>query len=122
MTVEYVFTGWKGVAVASSVQAPFVPLLDKPPHLPSILPVQFTTFPRRKSFAAVLSLGCSLSALGQAEKTTPATPAMKAVADQVEGGWAGGGTVKGRTSELQGDHKKRAAKVREQNGYQVEVR
>ena len=35
---------------------------------------------------------------------------------------ASGGTVKGRTIELQGDHKKRAAKVLEQNGYQVEVR
>ena len=35
---------------------------------------------------------------------------------------ASGGTVKGRTIELQGDHKKRVAKVLEQNGYQVEVR
>ena len=35
---------------------------------------------------------------------------------------ASGGTVKGRTIELQGNHKKRAAKVLEQNGYQVEVR
>ena len=35
---------------------------------------------------------------------------------------ASGGTVKGRTIELQGDHKKRAAKVLEQNGYTVEVR
>ena len=34
---------------------------------------------------------------------------------------ASGGTVKGRTIELQGNHKKRAAKVLEQNGYQVEV-
>ena len=33
-----------------------------------------------------------------------------------------GGTVKGRTIELQGEHKKRVAKVLEQNGYQVEVR
>ncbi len=33
-----------------------------------------------------------------------------------------GGTVKDRTIELQGDHKRRAAKVLEQNGYQVEVR
>ena len=90
MTVEYVFTGWKGVAVASSVQAPFVPLLDKPPHLPSILPVKFVPSPRCKSFASVLALGCSLNALGQAEKTIPATTAMKAVADQVEGDWADG--------------------------------
>ena len=35
---------------------------------------------------------------------------------------AAGGTVKGRTIELQGDHKKRASKVLEQNGYTVEVR
>ena len=35
---------------------------------------------------------------------------------------ASGGTVKGRTIELQGNHKKRAAKVLEQNGYQVEGR
>jgi translation initiation factor 1 len=35
---------------------------------------------------------------------------------------ASGGTVKDRTIELQGDHKKRAAKILEQNGYQVEVR
>ena len=35
---------------------------------------------------------------------------------------ASGGTVKGRTIELQGDHKKRASKVLEQNGYTVEVR
>ena len=35
---------------------------------------------------------------------------------------ASGGTVKGRTIELQGEHKKRVAKVLEQNGYQVEVR
>ena len=35
---------------------------------------------------------------------------------------ASGGPVKGRTIELQGNHKKRAAKVLEQNGYQVEVR
>ncbi|NDF33235.1 MAG: stress response translation initiation inhibitor YciH, partial [Euryarchaeota archaeon] len=34
---------------------------------------------------------------------------------------ASGGTVKGRTIELQGEHKKRVAKVLEQNGYQVEV-
>ena len=90
MTVEYVFTGWKGVAVASSVQAPFVPLLDKPPHLPSILPVKFVASPRCKSFASVLALGCSLNALGQAKKTSLATTAMKAVADQVEEDWADG--------------------------------
>ena len=35
---------------------------------------------------------------------------------------ASGGTVKGRTIELQGEHKKRVAKVLEQNGYQVGVR
>ena len=35
---------------------------------------------------------------------------------------ASGGTVKGRTIELQGDHKKRAAMVLQKNGYQVEVR
>ena len=40
----------------------------------------------------------------------------------LKGACASGGTVKGRTIELQGDHKKRAAKVLEQNGYQVEVR
>ena len=38
----------------------------------------------------MLSLGCSLSALGQAEETTPATTAMKAVAEQVEGDWTDG--------------------------------
>ena len=35
---------------------------------------------------------------------------------------ASGGTVKDRTIELQGDHKKKAARVLEQNGYRVEVR
>ena len=35
---------------------------------------------------------------------------------------ASGGTVKGRTIELQGDHKKRAAQILKKNGYQVEVR
>ena len=35
---------------------------------------------------------------------------------------ASGGTVKGRTIELQGEHKKRAAQVLKKNGYQVEVR
>jgi hypothetical protein len=52
--------------------------------------VKFTTLPQCKFFAAVLSLGCSLSALGQAEETTPATTAMKAVAEQVEGDWTDG--------------------------------
>ena len=52
--------------------------------------MQFTTSPRRKFFAAVLSLGCSLSALGQTGETTPATTAMKAVAEQVEGDWTDG--------------------------------
>ena len=35
---------------------------------------------------------------------------------------ASGGTVKGGTIELQGEHKKRAAQVLEQNGSRVEVR
>jgi translation initiation factor 1 len=35
---------------------------------------------------------------------------------------AAGGTVKGRTIELQGDHKKKASDVLKKNGYQVEVR
>lgn len=35
---------------------------------------------------------------------------------------ASGGTVKGRTIELQGEHKKKAAEVLKDNGYQVEVR
>ncbi len=35
---------------------------------------------------------------------------------------ASGGTVKGRTIELQGEHKKRASQVLKKNGYQVEVR
>ena len=35
---------------------------------------------------------------------------------------ASGGKVKGRTMELQGEHKKRVAKGLEQNGFQVEVR
>ena len=38
----------------------------------------------------MLSLVCLLSALGQAEKTSSATTAMKAVAEQVEGDWADG--------------------------------
>ena len=35
---------------------------------------------------------------------------------------ASGGTVKGRTIELQGEHKKRAAMILQKNGYEVEVR
>ena len=35
---------------------------------------------------------------------------------------AAGGTVKGRTIELQGDHKKKAAAVLQSNGFNVEVR
>ena len=35
---------------------------------------------------------------------------------------ASGDTVKGRTIELQGEHKKRAAQILKKNGYQVEVR
>ena len=35
---------------------------------------------------------------------------------------AAGGTVKGRVIELQGEHKKKAAEVLKENGYQVEVR
>ena len=35
---------------------------------------------------------------------------------------ASGGTVKGRTIELQGEHKRRAAQILKKNGYQVEVR
>ena len=35
---------------------------------------------------------------------------------------AAGGTVKGRTIEFQGDHKKKAAGVLKNNGYNVEVR
>ena len=40
----------------------------------------------------------------------------------LKGACASGGTVIDRTIELQGDHKKRASKVLEQNGYKVEVR
>ena len=61
-----------------------------PPRLGSILPVQFSFSVRWKLFAAALLLGCPLGALGQAGKTTPATTAMKAVADQVEGDWTDG--------------------------------
>ena len=35
---------------------------------------------------------------------------------------AAGGTVKGRIIELQGDHKKKAANVLRNNGFNVEVR
>ena len=52
--------------------------------------MQFTTLLQRKLFAAVLSLACSLSALGQEGGTTPATTAMKTVAEQVEGDWTDG--------------------------------
>ena len=47
---------------------------------------------------------------------------LSQLAKILKGACASGGTVKGRTIELQGDHKKRAAKGLEQNGYQVEVR
>ena len=40
----------------------------------------------------------------------------------LKGACASGGTVKDRNIELQGDQKKRASKVLEQNGYKVEVR
>ena len=40
----------------------------------------------------------------------------------LKGACASGGTVKGRTIELQGEHKKRASQVLKKNGYQVEVR
>ncbi|MEC8988668.1 MAG: DUF6797 domain-containing protein, partial [Verrucomicrobiota bacterium] len=61
-----------------------------PPHFGSILPVQFSFSIRWKIFAAALLLDCPLDALGQTGKTTPATTAMKAVADQVEGDWTDG--------------------------------
>ena len=44
------------------------------------------------------------------------------LAKKLKSSCASGGTVKGRVIELQGNHKKRVAKVLEQNGYQVEVR
>ena len=44
------------------------------------------------------------------------------LAKTLKGACASGGTVKDRTIELQGDHKKKAARVLEQNGYRVEVR
>ena len=44
------------------------------------------------------------------------------LATTLKGACASGGTVKDRTIELQGDHKKKAARVLEQNGYRVEVR
>ena len=40
----------------------------------------------------------------------------------LKGACASGGTGKGRTIELQGEHKKRASQVLKKNGYQVEVR
>ncbi|MEC7811818.1 MAG: DUF6797 domain-containing protein, partial [Verrucomicrobiota bacterium] len=61
-----------------------------PPHFGSILAVQFSFSVRWKIFAAALLLGCPLDALGQTGKTTPATTAMKAVTDQVEGDWTDG--------------------------------
>ena len=48
--------------------------------------------------------------------------ALGQLAKILKGACASGGTVKGRTIELQGDHKKKVAKVLEQNGYKVEVR
>ena len=50
------------------------------------------------------------------------TQSIGQLAKILKGACASGGTVKGRTIELQGNHKKKAAKVLEQNGYQVEVR
>ena len=52
--------------------------------------MQFTVFPGRNFIAALLSIGCSLIALAQTATTTPATTAMKAVADQVEADWTDG--------------------------------
>ena len=40
----------------------------------------------------------------------------------LKGACASGGTVKGRVIELQGDHKKKAAGVLRNNGFNVEVR
>ena len=47
---------------------------------------------------------------------------LKALLKQLKAAAGTGGTVKDGVIELQGDHKKKAAKVLEQNGYQVEVR
>ena len=76
--------------VTLQTQAPVDVPLDKLTRTGSILSVQFSFSLHWKLFAAVLSLVCLLSALGQAEKTSSATTAMKAVAEQVEGDWADG--------------------------------
>ena len=76
--------------VTLQTQAPADVPLDKLTRTGSILSVQFSFSLQWKLFAAVLSLVCLLSALGQAEKTSSATTAMKAVAEQVEGDWADG--------------------------------
>lgn len=44
------------------------------------------------------------------------------VAKKLKNRCASGGTVKDRTIELQGDHKKKAGAVLEEMGYEVEVR
>ena len=76
--------------VTLQTQAPADVPLDKLTRTGSILSVQFSFSLHWKLFAAVLSLVCLLNALGQAEKTSSATTAMKAVAEQVEGDWADG--------------------------------
>ena len=76
--------------VTLQTQAPVDVPLDKLTRTGSILSVQFSFSLHWKLFAAVLSLVCLLNALGQAEKTSSATTAMKAVAEQVEGDWADG--------------------------------
>ena len=47
---------------------------------------------------------------------------LNKLAKILTGALASVGTVKGRTIELQGEHKKRAAQILKKNGYQVEVR
>ena len=47
---------------------------------------------------------------------------IEKLAKTLKGKCAAGGTVKGRTIELQGDHKKKAAAVLQNNGFNVEVR
>ena len=47
---------------------------------------------------------------------------IDALAKTLKSRCASGGTVKGRTIELQGDHKKKASKVLKDLGYEVEVR
>ena len=76
--------------VTLQTQAPVDVPLDKLTRTGSILSVQFSFSLHWKLFAAVLSLVCLLNALGQAEKTSSATTAMKAVAEQGEGDWADG--------------------------------